>query len=111
VNSDVVLRNRLNRELSAPLHLKAIDSDILDIVVVPVVGVAADDTSFVEEETAIAAVNAEQRHKVEKIDVVVDDHLLPRCDIHALHIARILLVAARKLEELFADRGVLVHTE
>jgi hypothetical protein len=56
---DIVLRNRLNRELPAPLHLYTIDTDILNIIVIPVVGVAADHASLVEVEATVAAVEPE----------------------------------------------------
>ncbi len=39
-------------------YLQTIDPDILDVVVLPVVGIAADDARFVEEEARIAAVEA-----------------------------------------------------
>jgi hypothetical protein len=73
VDSDIVLRNWLNSELAASFHLQAIDADILNIVVVPVIGVAADYARFVEEEDPVAAVEPEQRNQVEQIDVLIDD--------------------------------------
>jgi hypothetical protein len=111
VDSDIVLWNWLNGEFAAPLHLQAINADILDIVVVPVVGVAADYACFVKEEASIAAVEPEQRYQVEQIDVPVNNHLLPRGAVEALYFARILLVATREFEELLADRRLLVHAE
>jgi hypothetical protein len=63
VDSDIVLRNWLNSELAASFHLQAIDADILNIVVVPVIGVAADYARFVEEEDPVAAVEPEQRNQ------------------------------------------------
>jgi hypothetical protein len=104
-----VLRDGLNGELTASLHLHAIDADILDVVVVPVVRIAADYACLVEEETAVAAVEPEQRHQVEQINVLVDDHLLPGGAVHPLDFTRVSLVAACELEELLAYRRVLVQ--
>lgn len=59
----------------------------------------------------MSAISFPARHRVEQIDVLVDHHLLPRGTVHTLHFARILLVAARELEELLSYRRVLVHTE
>ena len=90
---------------------KILNADILDIVVVPVVRVAADYACLVEEEAAIAAVEPEQRYQVEQIDVLVNNYLLPGSAVHALHFARILLIPACEFEELLADRRLLVHAE
>jgi hypothetical protein len=111
VDRDVMLRHSLDADPVATFHLQAIDADILDIVIVPIVGIAADDTRFIDKVAAIAAVEAEQRHQIVKIYVVVDHHLLPRRASHALKFARIELVAAGELEELVAQRHVPVHAD
>jgi hypothetical protein len=40
-------------------HLQAIDADVLDVVVVPVVGITADYVGPIDELAAVAAVDAE----------------------------------------------------
>ena len=50
VDGDVVLRHGLDAEPVGALHLQAIDADILDVVIVPIVEVAADDARLVDEE-------------------------------------------------------------
>src|SRR5215469_359152 len=87
------------------------DADILDIVVIPVVRIPTDDTCLVEIEASVAAVEPEQRHQVEQIDILVDDHFLPGSAVNALNFTWIILVAAREFEELLAYRRILVHAE
>ncbi len=111
MDSNIVLRNWLNVEFVAALHLHSVDPDILYIVVVPVVGVAADDACLIEEEAAVASVESEKRHQMEQIHVFIDDNLLPGSTVYPLYFARILLIPARKFEKLLSYRRILVHSQ
>ena len=79
VGGDVGLGDRLYGEGVGAFHLDAVDADVLDIVVVRVVGITADHACLVDEVGAVAAVEAAQRHEIVEVDVVIDDVLLPRC--------------------------------
>ena len=111
LQGDVMLRHGLNAQTIAPFHLQPIAAHILQVVVVPIVRVAADDAGFVDEEAAIASVGAEQLHEIEQVHVVVDHDLLPRGRGDFADLARILLVAADELEELLPQRSVLRQTQ
>ncbi len=111
VDGDVVLGNRLNADAVGTLHHQPVDADILDIVIVPVVGIARDDAGLVDVEAAVSTIEPEQREQIEKVDVLFDADLLPGCGVDAFDLARKELEAARELEELFLQRGALVHAE
>ena len=93
------------------LHLEPIDAHVLDVVVVPIVEVAADEARLVDVETAVAAVEAEQGQQLKQVHVLVDDHLLPGGGVHVLHLARVLLIAAHEFEEQVAQRCIPVHAQ
>ncbi len=94
-----------------PLHLQSVAADILDVVVRPIIRVAAYDAGLVDEEGPVAAVEAEERQNLEQVDVLVDDDLLERRRLHALDLAGIFLIALDEGEELIARRSVLGQAE
>jgi hypothetical protein len=111
VDRDVVLGHSLDAEPVRSLHLKPVAADILDVVVRPVVGVAAYDAGLVDEEGPVAPVEAEERQDLEQVDVLVDDDLLERRRLYPLDVARIFLVALDEGEELIAGRRILGQAE
>ena len=106
-----MLRHGLNSDAVRALHHQPVDPDVLHVVIVPVVGVARNDAGLVDVEAPVAAVEAEQRHQLEKIDALFDDNGLPGRARDALDLAGKLLEAADELEKLIAPRRVLVHAE
>jgi len=111
MDGDVVHRDRLDPEPILALHLQPVDAHGLQVLVVPVVRVAADDAGLVDEEAAVAAVEAEHGHQLEQVHVLVDHHSLPGRAVMVLDRSGELLVAADELEELLAQRGILLHAE
>jgi len=63
MDSNIVHRNRLNAEPVLAFHLQAIHADVLYVLVVPVVGITADDAGFVDVETAVALIEPKQRQQ------------------------------------------------
>ena len=58
VYGDVVLRHRLDRDPVRSLHHQPVNSDVLDVVVVPVIGIARDDAGLVDVVAAVATVQS-----------------------------------------------------
>ena len=111
VDGDVVHRNRLYPQPILALHLQPVSPDGLHVIIVPVVRVAADDACLIDIKAAVAAVETEERHQVVEVHVFVDDHFLPGRAVLTVRFPRELLVATDELEELLAQRGLLLHAE
>jgi hypothetical protein len=47
MNGDVVLRNGFDADPVRPLHLEPIHADILDFIVLEIIGIPADDAGLV----------------------------------------------------------------
>jgi hypothetical protein len=80
VNRDIMLRHSLDSQAVSLLDLQAIYSDVLDIIGVPVVKIAADGAGLVNELAAIAAVETKERQQIIEVHILVDDHLWPGCE-------------------------------
>ena len=112
VDRDIVLRHGLDSQAIRSLDLQAIYADVLDIVVVPVVRIAADRARLVDEVAAVAAVETKERQYLVEIDVLLDDDFLPgRASSTRSSCARIELETPDELKELVAHAGVLVHAK
>src|SRR5690242_14023072 len=106
-----MLWHGLDSQAVSSLHLQAIYSDVLDIIVVPVVKIAADRASLVDKIAAVAAIETKERKKLIEIHILVDDDFLPGRVFDALQRARIKLETPHEFEKLVPHAGVLVHTE
>ena len=110
-DGDVVHRDRLYPQPILALHLQPVSPNGLHVLIVPVVRVAADDACLVDIKAAVAAVETEERHQVVEVHVFVDDHFLPGRAVLTFDFPGELLVATDELEELLAQRGILLHAE
>ena len=109
VDRYIVLRHGLNADAVGAFHLQPVNPDILKLVIVPIVGVTRDGARLVDVEAAVAAVQSKQGHQFKQIDVLIDDHLLPRSAVRAFQLSGIQIEAAHELEELVAQWRVLFH--
>jgi hypothetical protein len=59
MDGDIVLWHGLDADAIAGIHPQAIDADVLDVVVVLVVGITAGYAGLIDEIAAVAAIDAE----------------------------------------------------
>lgn len=67
---DIVHRYRLQAQLALAFHFHPVNTDVLLAEVVRVKRIARNHTGFVEIETTVAIVQAEQRQNIEQVDIV-----------------------------------------
>ena len=104
---DIVHRYRLQAELALAFHFHAVDTDVLLTEVIFIQRIARNDTGFIEVETAVTIVEAEQRQNIEQVDIIaINSIFCPRRVGAALWRHREVIPAANELINLLFHRRV-----